>query len=181
MKRVNSLMLSALVGGLALMQPLVVNAETKQTVQTAELVKELVERAVAAETQGEQQEAFDDLMDLGCNAAPHIVTAMPDDRPLSIRYIRIENRSPDAFEAFGQYGPEVVTDALAAVLTYLTKGSCGFIHNGGSVDERQQAVACWQSFIVETPTDERCEVNTSATNNRIQTDGNRLSPMIQGR
>ncbi len=119
-------------------------------------VRQLIDEAVAASDQDEQQAAFDRLMALGCAAVPAIVEALPDDRDLTIRYIRIMN-SPEAFEAIAQYGPEKATDALVVVLGYLTGKHFGFIHNGASAEDRATTVAAWRAFLEETPPSELCE------------------------
>ncbi|MBZ0111372.1 MAG: hypothetical protein K8J08_02820 [Thermoanaerobaculia bacterium] len=124
--------------------------------RTGDAARQFIEEAVAASDQTGQQAAFDRLMALGCSAVPAIVGALPDDRDLTIRYIRITN-SPEVFEAVAQYGPEKVTDALVAVLGYLTEQHFGFIHNGASPEDRATTVAAWRAFVEQTPPDQLCE------------------------
>jgi len=114
-------------------------------------VKSGVDRALAAKSQEEVQAAFDSIVQLGCPAAPEIVDRMDDRRELPVPYIRLANDSPQAFEAFRQYGPEVVVDALAAILNDITVGDCGFIFNGAPEAKRAEAVECWRKFVRETP------------------------------
>lgn len=110
-----------------------------------------IDRALAAKSRDEQQAAFDSILALGCRAVPAIVDRLDDRRKLHIAYIRLPNDSPEAFEAFRQYGPEVMTDALAAILNDITWKDCGFIFNGASESDREAAVRCWQQFARETP------------------------------
>ena len=114
-------------------------------------VRSGIERALAAKSQDELQAAFDSILGLGCRAVPDIVDRMDDRRELPIKYLRLTNDSSQAFEAFRQYGPEVVTDALAAILNDITLADCGFIFNGASEPERRATVECWQKFVRETP------------------------------
>ena len=120
-------------------------------------VRPAIERAVNATTQDEQQAAFDDIVKLGCRAVPEIVSVMDDDRPLPLAYIRLSNDDdPHAFEAFSQYAPRVVTDALAAILNQLTWRDFGFIYNGGTTEERRKVVKAWRNYVRDTPKAKLC-------------------------
>jgi hypothetical protein len=119
-------------------------------------VAALVDRAVRAKAQNEQQAAFDELLTLGCAAVPAIIGRMDDRRKLPIAYIRLDNKSPAAFEAFRQYGPEEVVDALAAVLNQLTGMHFEFIYNGATDDLRARSVVQWREFLARTPADMLC-------------------------
>lgn len=111
-----------------------------------------IERALAAKSQEAQQLAFDSIVSLGCPAVPAIVDRLDDRRELPLADLRLDNNnSPEMFEAFRQYGPEVMTDALAAILNHITLWDCGFIFNGASELERAQTVQCWQEFARDTP------------------------------
>ncbi len=116
----------------------------------ASQVRSGIERVLAAKSQDAQQEAFESIVSLGCPAVPAIVDCLADRRELPLAYLRLDNL-PEQFEAFRQYGPEVVTDALAAILNHITLWDCGFIFNGASELERAQAVQCWQKFVRDTP------------------------------
>ena len=111
-------------------------------------VAELLERALVEETEAQ---AFRKLEELGCPAVPAIVKHLDDRRKLPIAYIRLYNKNPDAFEEFRQYGPEVLTDALAAILNQLTGQHFGFIYNGATEEERAKVVAAWRDFVAKTP------------------------------
>jgi len=119
-------------------------------------VRALIDKAVAAKTHVEQQAAFDRVIALGCPAVPALGAALDDVRRLPVRYIRLENRAKDAFEAFRQYGPETVTDAVAALLNQLTGEHFGFIYNGATPAERAETVTAWRAFIARTPPEKLC-------------------------
>ena len=110
-----------------------------------------IEHVLAAKSQDAQQMAFDSIVSLGCPAVPAIVDQLDDRRVLPLAYLKLDNISPDRFEAFRQYGPEVMTDALAAILNHITLWDCGFIFNGAPELERVKTVQCWQKFVRDTP------------------------------
>ncbi len=110
-----------------------------------------LDAVLAAQTQDEEQEAFDSIVALGCHAVPQLVDRMDDRRKLPVRYLRLDNDFPGAFEAFRQYSPEVVTDAVAAILNQITAWDCGFIFNGASEEERVKVVECWRQHVRDTP------------------------------
>src|SRR5262245_55198580 len=114
-------------------------------------VKAGIERALSAKSQDQVQAAFESILELGCPAVPEIVDRMDDRRELPVHYIRLTNKSPEAFEAFRQYGPVVVTDALAAILDDITTGDCGFIFNGATEKQRVETIECWRKFVRDTP------------------------------
>lgn len=97
--------------------------------------------------EGKQVQLFQQLEALGKPAIPYIIKYMDDRRPLPYRYIRLDNpRGPGVFEAFRQYGPEVVVDGLAALLNQMTRKDFGPIYNGGTETERDGAVAGWRAW-----------------------------------
>jgi hypothetical protein len=116
-------------------------------------VAALVEEALV---EGTEAQAFQKLEALGCPAVPAIVKHLDDRRKLPVAYIRLQNHSADAFEAFRQYGPEVLTDALAAILNQVTGQHFGFIYNGGTEEERAKVVKGWREFVAKTPPDRLC-------------------------
>jgi hypothetical protein len=116
----------------------------------------LIEKVLAATTQSAQQRAFDEIEALGCAAVPSIIRRMDDRRKLPIAYIALKNTSPNAFEAFRQYGPEEMVDALAAILNQLTGEHFEFIYNGATSDARTQSVAQWRSFLDRTQGETIC-------------------------
>jgi hypothetical protein len=54
------------------------------------------------------------------------------------------------------YGPEVLTDALAAILNQITGQHFGFIYNGGTEEERAKVVKGCREFVAKTPPDRLC-------------------------
>jgi hypothetical protein len=116
-------------------------------------VAAFIEEALVEKTEAQ---AFQKLEALGCPAVPAIVKHLDDRRKLPVAYIRLQNKSPNRFEAFRQYGPEVLTDALAAILDQVTGQYFGFIYNGGTEEERAKVVKAWREFVVKTPPDRLC-------------------------
>jgi hypothetical protein len=98
-----------------------------------------------------QQQLFDQLIALGPEAVPAIIEQMDDHRPLPNQAISLTNHAPDAFEGIRQYTPEVMVDALAAVLNQLTGENFGFIYNGGTPAERAAAVRGWRQYLDDLP------------------------------
>jgi hypothetical protein len=119
-------------------------------------VEQLLNAAVSAPDQAGQQRAFDGIIKLGCAAVPDLVRHLRDPRPLPVPYIRLDNDFPGAFEAYAQYGPEIVTDAVAAMLAQLTRRDFGFIYNGASPAQRDQTIAAWEAYLAETPREQLC-------------------------
>ena len=126
----------------------------------------LINRALGARSQKAQQAAFNEIEKLGCAAVPAIIKRMDDRRPLPVRYIALENKSPQAFEAIRQYGPEQMVDALAALLNQLTGQDFEFIYNGASDDARAKAVAEARDFLRRTPIDRLCSGDSPPPNSR---------------
>jgi hypothetical protein len=115
-----------------------------------------LERALEARSQAAQQAEFDAIVASGCDAVPSLVRHLGDNRRLPVSYIRLQNRSKDAFEAYRQYGPETVTDAVAAMLSQATGRDFGFIYNGASQSQRAATVAAWRRYARETPAEKLC-------------------------
>jgi len=127
-------------------------AEPRETIEVR--VKQLIEKTQHESTEAE---AFRELEGLGCKAVPAIIKNMDDRRPLPVRYIALENKSPQAFEAIRQYRPERVVDALAAILNQVTGQHFGFIYNGASDVERAKTVAAWREYLAKTSAARLCE------------------------
>jgi hypothetical protein len=94
-----------------------------------------------------QQALFDRLIAMGPDAVPAIVSQMDDRRPLAVQAISLINKSPDAFEGMRHYGPELMVDALAAVLNQISGQHFGFIYNGASEQDRRATVAGWRRYV----------------------------------
>jgi hypothetical protein len=128
----------------------------KRSAASADLdakVAALIEEALVERT---GSRAFQQLEALGCPAVPAIVKHLNDRRKLPVAYLRLQNKSANAFEAFRQYGPEVLTDALTAILNQVTGQHFGFIYNGGTEEERVKVVKGWREFVAKTPPDRLC-------------------------
>lgn len=94
-----------------------------------------------------QQAFFDQLIALGDNAVPAIIMQMDDNRPLAESRISLVNDFPGAFEGTRHYGPDLIVEALDAVLNDITGESFGNIYNGGSAEERTKAVRGWRIYL----------------------------------
>jgi len=90
-----------------------------------------------------EQQAFSDLEVLGCPAVPAIIKRMDDRRNLPDPRISLRNNSPDAFEGMRHYGPQVVVDALGAILNQITGQHFGFIYNGATEVGRAKTIQGW--------------------------------------
>lgn len=103
-----------------------------------------------------EQQAFSDLEALGCPAVPAIIDRMDDRRKLPDPRISLRNKSPDAFEGLRHYGPQVVVDALDAILSQIIGRQFGFISNGATEVERAKAIRGWRDFLRKTPRSKLC-------------------------
>lgn len=99
-------------------------------------------------TEEQQQDVFQKLEALGRDGVPAIVAQMDDRRPLAHSSISLVNHDPNAFEGLRHYGPELVVDALDAILNQIT-GAGGSVVNGGSERERQSAVSAWRVYVAD--------------------------------
>ena len=91
--------------------------------------------------------AYAKLEKMGIQAVPATICLMDDRRELAVKGISLENKSPKAWEAMRHYGPEVVVDVLEAILNQITGKSFGFIHNGGTEEERASTVNGWRIYL----------------------------------
>ena len=110
-----------------------------------ESMKSSVSRLIDKTARSEKaaQKAFDELESLGSQVAPYLVGHLGDMRPLAVREISLQNRTSDAFEGVRHYGPEVMHDALAAILSQMTGESFVFVYNGATAQERQENRDRW--------------------------------------
>ena len=95
-----------------------------------------------------QERIFRELEALGPAAVRAMVAQLDDRRPLAYGQISLTNHSPDAFEGIRHYGPQLVVDALDAILNQIT-GFGGSIVNGGSERERRHAVEMWRVYAAD--------------------------------
>jgi hypothetical protein len=110
---------------------------------------------------GKQIQLLKVLEGLGRPAVPFIIKHMDDRRLLPYEYMKLDNDDPNAFEAFRQYNPLRVVDALAGILNQLTGANFGMIYRRGwtqSEEARDQAVAGWQRFLKDNQDSFSCKV-----------------------
>ena len=87
-----------------------------------------------------QSSSFKRLLNFGENGVPYIILHMHNFNELPINSITLENRSPNAFEGYRHYGPELVIDALDAILNQITGEYFGNIVNGEATEEMRLSV-----------------------------------------
>lgn len=114
------------------------------TVQHSSEVKSLIEDMLIT---SKATAAYAKLEKMGIQAVPATICLMDDRRELAVKGISLENKSPKAWEAMRHYGPEVVVDVLEAILNQTTGKSFGFIHNGGTEEERASTVNGWRIYL----------------------------------
>ena len=115
-------------------------------------VKSLIDKMARRST---EEKAFADLEAIGCSAVPIVIANMDDRRDLPDPNIALVNKMPGAFEGRRFYGPKKIVDALDAILNQQT-GHGGTIVNGGTDQERANAVKAWREWLAKTPADKRC-------------------------
>jgi len=96
-----------------------------------------------------QEQAFTELESLGKEAVPYLVGHLGDERALPVQQISLVNRSPGAFEGLRHYAPEVVHDALSAVLNQITGESFESVYNGSTSAEREVDRERWKDWCVK--------------------------------
>ena len=111
----------------------------------ARKVAALVDRTTNPRT---ETQAFEQLESMGPDVAPYIVHHLGDARPLPIRQIDLANKSSDAFEGTRHYAPEVVHDALSAILNQVTGMSFELVYNGATSETRERDRVRWQAWCV---------------------------------
>jgi hypothetical protein len=94
-----------------------------------------------------QEAAFEKLERIGDAVVPSMIRLMDDRRHLAVRHIAFKNRSPGAFEAYAQYAPELVVDAVASLLGYITGDDFGDLDNGGPDWLRARTVDGWRVYL----------------------------------
>jgi hypothetical protein len=93
------------------------------------------------------EDAVGKLVSMGCGAVPALVRQMDDRRPFAADEIALENRSPGALEGVRVYSPELIVDAIAAILNHLSGETFGFIYNGASAALRERTVDKWRTWL----------------------------------
>ena len=101
----------------------------------------------AVTRKADARRALDKLEALGTNAVPALILLMDDRRSFSLGTLALENKSKNAFEAFRQYGPKQIVDAVAAILNQITGESFGAIYSGGTETARAHEVEGWRIYL----------------------------------
>ena len=94
-----------------------------------------------------QSRSVDAILDLGIEAVPALIVLMDDRRELPVQSVSLEN-SPGHWEAYRHYGPETVVDLVDALADHSVKIGLGSVTNGGTEQERRQAVVRWKLLLV---------------------------------
>ncbi len=128
-------------------------AEIGPNTSTDKKVERLIAELLSSD-RNRVQAAVTALTMVGKPAVPAIIRRIDDRRDMRVRVIVFENRSPDAFEAVGQYGVFQVVDCLNMVLNDITGEQFGFVD--GSIDitpdrpeldvQRAVIIAGWRGF-----------------------------------
>jgi len=108
-------------------------------------VEVVVTQIEHAKTAQEQQAAFATLEGLGKPAVPYIIKHMDSRKKLLVRAIVLEN-PPTSFEVYRHYRPELVVDAVVAILNQLTGMYFGNVYNGADDETRARTVAGWRTW-----------------------------------
>lgn len=106
-------------------------------------VRPLIEAMVHRST---EKQVFSKLEALGKDAVPAMIMLMDDRRELPVKEISLRNPA-GAFEPFRVYGPQVVVDAVAAILNQITDEDFGTIVHGATERERRAAIDGWRVYL----------------------------------
>jgi hypothetical protein len=105
-----------------------------------------IENMQNAET---QMEAFSNLEKMGDEAVPYIIGQLDNTNKLPIHSISLTNNWPSAFEGLRHYKPELVQEALAAILNQLTGQHFETIYSGSTAMEREKDLKSWRGWCVK--------------------------------
>jgi hypothetical protein len=95
-----------------------------------------------------QNNSFERLEEMGMDGVPYIILLLDNFRLLPIKSITLRNYSANAFEGYRHYGPELVIDALTAILNQITGESFGNIENGEATqEERTLVLNGWRIYL----------------------------------
>ena len=133
----------------ALLAPLAIGACTKRT-NMAQHIATLVDETTNAQT---EPEAFLRLESYGENGVPYLVQHLGDMRPLGDKNMTLKNivivNSKKTEQGQRIYTPEVVSDAMAALLNQITGKSFEFVYNGADPATRAANRKEWQDWCVK--------------------------------
>ena len=94
-----------------------------------------------------QSRSVDAILDLGIEAVPALIALMDDHRELPVKSISLEN-SPGHWEACRHYGPKTVVDLVDALADHFVKIGLVSVMNGGTEQNRRQAVVRWKLLLI---------------------------------
>jgi len=114
-------------------------------------VSNLINQMTLSEKSG--TEAFSELESMGTDAVPYLICHLDDMRPVAMKGVTLENKSPGAFEALRHYGPKTIHDAVAAILNQTTHKSFLSVYNGATKDERIENQRRWMEWYESTGAD----------------------------
>ncbi|HEX7816467.1 hypothetical protein [Dyella sp.] len=134
---------------------------TKKTTLATQ-ISGLIDQTTQAQT---EPEAFLRLESYGENAVPYLVQHLNDMRPLGEKNMVLKNivivDSKKTEQGQRMYSPEVVHDALAALLNQITGKSFEFVYNGSDPATRATNSKEWQDWCMKTYPDKKaiCKVH----------------------
>jgi hypothetical protein len=95
-----------------------------------------------------EHSSFEKLEEMGEIAVPYIILLLDNFKKLPIKSITLRNKSQNAFEGYRHYSPELVIDALTAILNQITGEDFGSIYNGEVTrEERILALNGWRIYL----------------------------------
>jgi len=107
------------------------------------LVQRLIQELGDSATQAK---AVEGLLGIGKGGVGPIILQMDDRRSLGARSLTVP--APlGSFEPVAHYQPELVVDALDAIVAHITSESMGQVYNGGSTAKRRNAVNAWRVWL----------------------------------
>jgi len=128
---------------------------TKRTTLASQITT-LVDQTTNSQTEAD---AFLRLESYGENGVPYLVSHLGDMRPLGDKNMTLKNiviiDSKKTEQGQRMYSPEVVHDALAALLNQITGKSFEFVYNGSDPATRATNRKEWQDWCVKTYPDQK--------------------------
>lgn len=115
-------------------------AEVDHYARVGALIREMGSESTA-------RRAYEALISLGPDAVPAIILQMDDRRRFPPGRIMVPNSS--GYESIAHYGPKLIVEALAAILSRLSDRSFNMIYNGGTDEQHVHEVACWRVYLAD--------------------------------
>lgn len=111
--------------------------------QLGQRVRNLIDKLAIEDA---AQSAADEIIEIGKPAVPYLIKYMNDRRRFAGGWLVLASSDSDT-----QYRPEVLLDAIAALLGHITGKSMVFVYNGGVEEKvRENALKAWRYYGVET-------------------------------